>query len=78
MGDNGSFEYTVSLLLHPTGHNGGEYTQADFAYNETKPFRELYVDTNVPRRAIRWIEKPFQDDEHVRLLSLLFFFYVCV
>ena len=65
MGDNGAFEYTVALILNHSGDNG-RYTEQDLAYDPTVAFQQRYVDTKVPRSAIRWIEKPFHDDEHVR------------
>lgn len=68
MADNGLFEYTVALIPRA---KGGTYTRKDFIYDPTTPFRDLMVDTKVPRRAIRWIEKPLQDDEHVSLLLVL-------
>lgn len=67
--DNGSYEYTVSLIVNREGESGStrktSYTDQDLIYNATTPFQDLMVDTHVPRRAIRWIEKPFHDDEHL-------------
>lgn len=62
MTDNGLFEYTLSLIPSARA-KCGSYTRKDFIYNAATPFRSLVADTEVPCRAIRWIEKPFQDDE---------------
>ncbi|EEC50247.1 predicted protein [Phaeodactylum tricornutum CCAP 1055/1] len=57
---NGDVEYTVALDFHT--QKGKKTTRS---YNDSKPFERQYVDRKVPRRAIRWIEKPYYDDEHM-------------
>jgi hypothetical protein len=54
-GRNGDPVYTVSLLFRSTG----------LEFDPAKPYDELYIDTDVPRRAIRFVEKPYMDDEHL-------------
>lgn len=54
-GPDGNDYYTVSLewSWHPES----------IEFDPSKPKKDLYIDTMVPRRAIRFIEKPYQDDE---------------
>jgi hypothetical protein len=54
-GRNGDPVYTVSLLFRSTR----------LEFDPAKPYDELYIDTDVPRRAIRFVEKPYMDDEHL-------------
>jgi hypothetical protein len=51
----GSITYTVSLL----------YSRDKYEYNPNINRNDLYIDTKVPRRAIRFVEKPYHDDEHI-------------
>jgi hypothetical protein len=53
-GRNGDPVYTVSLLWNK-----------DLDFDPDKPVNELYIDASVPRRAIRFVEKPYMDDEHL-------------
>jgi hypothetical protein len=58
-------EYTVSL--HFFDENVDELMNEKSAgYDPSVPMEDLYIDTKVPRRAIRWIEKPYMDDEHLQ------------
>jgi hypothetical protein len=58
-------EYTVSL--HFFDENVDELmNEKNAGYDPSVPLEELYIDTKVPRRAIRWIEKPYMDDEHLK------------
>jgi hypothetical protein len=50
--------YTVSLLLDSPLN---DYTKHD----PSIPFDDIYIDFHVPRRAIRFIEVPYMDDEHL-------------
>jgi hypothetical protein len=59
---NGMEEYTVSLLK-PAKNT--ILDPAAYVFDPTVPMEDLYIDTKVPRRAIRWIEKPYMDDEHL-------------
>ena len=59
-GKDGDPVYTVSLNFHKT-----KGKKSDLAYNESIPLEDQYIDFKVPRRAIRWIEKPYYDDEHM-------------
>jgi SET domain len=63
MGTNGLEEYTVSLVV-PSKNTVMD--PAELVFDATVPMEDLYIDTNVPRRAIRWIEKPYMDDEHLQ------------
>jgi hypothetical protein len=53
-----SYLYTVELIFDnkPEG----------FKFNPDKPSAERMIDTAVPRRAIRFIEIPYMDDEHMK------------
>jgi hypothetical protein len=62
MGANGMEEYTVSLLK-PAKNT--VLDPAAYVFDPTVPMEDLAIDTKVPRRAIRWIEKPYMDDEHL-------------
>ena len=57
MGENGNYEYTVSLIY--------SNKPKDMEYDDSVPLKDLYIDFAVPRRAIRFLEKPFYDDEHL-------------
>jgi hypothetical protein len=59
-GKNGDAEYTVALNFHK---NPGKKTTRE--YDKSIPIERQYIDVGVPRRAIRWIEKPYYDDEHL-------------
>lgn len=53
----GDFRYTVSLVFSTD--------PKDLAYDPTVPMKDRLIDTKVPRRAIRFIEIPYMDDEHL-------------
>lgn len=55
MGDNGNYVYNVSL----------DYDNYNSHYDESIPLEEQYIDAQVPRRAIRFLERPYMDDEHL-------------
>lgn len=57
MGDDGKPYYSVSLVFH----SFGKYLD----YNPQTPRSQMYIDTKVPRRAIRFVERPYMDDEHL-------------
>ena len=57
MGENGNYVYTVSLIYS----NNPE----DMEYDSSIPLKKQYIDYKVPRRAIRFLEKPYMDDEHL-------------
>jgi hypothetical protein len=57
---NNDYIYTVSLQFHEDRKR-----KAPLEYDETVPFEDQYIDFKVPRKAIRWIEKPYYDDEHL-------------
>jgi hypothetical protein len=59
--ENGDDIYTVSLTFHKD-----KAKKADLEYDDSVPLEEQYIDYKVPRRAIRWIEKPYYDDEHLK------------
>lgn len=63
-GDDGNERYMVEIILFDY-QRGKALTERDLTYDPTKPLKEKYIDTNVPRRAIKWNEKPFNDDEHL-------------
>ena len=64
LGDDGAERYTVELIWF---YNSGKpLTEKDLTYDPSKKMKERYVDTNVPRRAIKWNEKPYNDDEHLK------------
>jgi hypothetical protein len=56
-GSNGDYVYTVSLVFSSD--------TKDLAYNESIPLKDQFIDRGVPRRAIRFVEVPYQDDEHL-------------
>ena len=58
-GYNGDYVYTVALIFD---HRPQEL---EFSALTQTPRREWYIDIKVPRRAIRFIEKPYMDDEHL-------------
>jgi hypothetical protein len=65
IGDADNEEYTVSL--HFFDENIDELmNEKNAGYDPSVPMEELFIDTKVPRRAIRWIEKPYFDDEHLQ------------
>ena len=57
MGENGNHVYTVSLVFSTD--------PARLAYDPSVPLDKLYIDKEVPRRAIRFLERPYEDDEHL-------------
>ena len=63
-GDDGTDRYTVEIILFDY-ERGKPLTEKDLTYDPTKPFAKKFIDTNVPRRAIKWNEKPYNDDEHL-------------
>jgi SET domain len=55
----GDTTYTVSLVF--------SFNQKrNFAFDPTVGKVDRYIDINVPRRAIRFIELPYMDDEHLK------------
>ena len=50
--------YTVSLVFDSKG-------KMDITFDSAIPLDDLFIDYHVPRRAVRFIEKPFHDDEHL-------------
>jgi hypothetical protein len=63
-GDDGNDIYTVSLNFFDVDVSE-PLVEEEIAYDPNVPMEELFIDTGVPRRAIRWIEKPYLDDEHL-------------
>ena len=84
LGNNGHYEYDVSLMFYKK--NNEPFTPKEYEFDKTQPKENLYVssyvfanfsqkstishlskqvDFRVPRRAIRWVEKPYLDDEHL-------------
>jgi hypothetical protein len=59
MSENGDLEYAVSLILYEKND------AQDLVYDDTLPLKEQSIYVKVPRRAIRWAEKPYMDDEHL-------------
>jgi SET domain len=51
------YQYTVSLIF--------SLDPVKFVYDPTIPRKDLFIDLNVPRRAIRFMEVPYMDDEHL-------------
>lgn len=58
--DNGDIDYTVSLEFHE-----GRDKKLSRHYDASVPIKDQYIDRHVPRHAIRWVEKPYFDDEHI-------------
>ena len=58
-GAKGDAVYTVALIFEQ------DPQFLEYGAIRHTPREELYIDTNVPRRAIRFVEKPFMDDEHL-------------
>jgi hypothetical protein len=56
-GPYGDLVYTVSLDF-----DGGDHPQE---YDPSVPMSEQYIDRNVPRRAIRFVDKPYTSDMHL-------------
>ena len=63
-GDDGGERYKVELIFFEF-RGGKPLTEKDLTYDPSKPDEERYIDYNVPRRAIKWNEKPYNDDEHL-------------
>lgn len=63
MGADGNHEYTVSLIFF--NYEDMSVKPEEFVHDPSTPMEDLYIDFKVPRRAIRWNEKPYQDDEHI-------------
>jgi len=55
VGPKGDFVYQVEIDLNPSAP----------PFNPNKPMEERIIDNFVPRRAIRFIERPYMDDEHL-------------
>ena len=55
MGDD---SYTVSLIFDSKNLK-------NLQFDPTVPLKDLYIDFHVPRRAIRFMERPYHDDEHL-------------
>ena len=53
----GYITYNVSLVY--------SHDPDDYNYDPKIPMRDLYIDRLVPRRAIRFVEIPYMDDEHL-------------
>ena len=64
MGDDGNYEYTVSLNFFDVDVSE-PLIDEEIAHDPSVPYEDLLIDTRVPRRAIRWVEKPYLDDEHL-------------
>lgn len=60
MGRNGNYVYTVSVQLDEDPND-----PKNLEYDDTVPLEKQYIDRKVPRRAIRFLEKPYMDDEHL-------------
>jgi len=56
-GPTGNPVYTVELLF--------KSRLEQLVHDPSKPRSEMYIDQKVPRKAIRFIEKPYMDDEHI-------------
>lgn len=65
VGKTGMDEYTVELVFF-NDNLGKALTEKDLTYDPSKPYEKRYIDKQVPRRAIKWNEKPFNDDEHLQ------------
>lgn len=63
-GETGMDEYEVELVFF-NDNLGKPLTEKDLAFDPSKSKRDRYIDRKVPRRAIKWNEKPFNDDEHL-------------
>lgn len=63
LGDNGDYVYDVSLLFFKS--NLKPFKPEEYEYDPSISKDDLYIDYKVPRRAIRWSEKPYLDDEHL-------------
>jgi hypothetical protein len=61
MGPSGEYVYIISALLDYRTYR----KETTLEYNENIPLEQLYIETGVPRRAIRFVEKPYKDDEHL-------------
>jgi hypothetical protein len=57
MGDSGNYVYAVVLTFSTKAKK--------LIYDESVPLKDLYIDYDVPRHAIRFVEKPYMDDEHL-------------
>ena len=55
MGEHGNYVYTVAIDF-----------DGNHEYDESIPLKDQYIDRRVPRRAIRFLEKPYYDDEHLK------------
>jgi len=55
----GDFVYTVQLMF------SGSHNPSKLTFDEKMPRSSMYIDEMVPRRAIRFVEKPYEDDEHL-------------
>jgi SET domain len=64
LGADGNDEYTVSLNFFDVDVSE-PLVDEEIAFDQSVPLEDLSIDTKVPRRAIRWIEKPYLDDEHL-------------
>ena len=53
----GDFVYTVNLVF--------SYNPRKIHYNPDIPYDKRFIDKHVPRRAIRFVEIPYLDDEHL-------------
>jgi hypothetical protein len=62
--ENGADEYTVELIFF-NDVLADSLTEDDLTYDASKPLKKRYIDSKVPRRAIRWNEKPYSGDSHL-------------
>lgn len=58
--ESDDYIYTVSLIF-----TYNDNKKLISYYNESIPLDKQYIDYQVPRHAIRFIEKPYHDDEHL-------------
>jgi hypothetical protein len=62
--NSGAGEYTVELIFF-NDDLAQSLTETDLTYDASKPLQKRYVDVRVPRRAIKWNEKPYSGDSHL-------------
>jgi len=59
IGSDGNYEYEVAL-------NFDMVSPKTLEFDESIPYERRYIDKKVPRRAIRFMERPYMDDEHLQ------------
>jgi hypothetical protein len=57
VGENGDYLYTVAYSF--------SRKPEEIAYDTSIPLEKQYINDKVPRRAIRFVERPYMDDEHL-------------